>query len=283
MAIHLPIAVGMTYSYSTERHTLTIDVHHRPPLKPSDFVVRVGSGRFDASLPTYTSQSAGDDEQHWDVARVEVPTEPDGTAKVWLTLLGAAAEFGWEVTADVGRPSTPNHVRRGFLSDWYVLGKQDIGMDVEVHVPGTGRRERPSDAFELALANALGALGYGVLFAGHILKTQGVDLIGFDAVTNRAYVLSATISNDIDRKLKSWLNLEAWMRDRLEPTWRVRPVIVTTQPYSSLTRQDLAAAAERRVLVLAAESLSALKESEPDLETWANHLAADVVPLATQR
>ena len=282
LAIHLPLAIGMVGSYSPEKRTLTVDVHYRPPLKPSDFIVRVGRGPFDASLKQHTPQPAGRDAQHWNVARVVLSREPSATAKAWLTLLRAQHEFGWELTVDLGQVDTPNLRRRHFLSDWYSIGKQDLGREVEVRLPGMGQKDRPSDAFELALANSLGALGYGVLFAGHILKTPGIDLIAFDEASRRAYIVSATVSNDIDRKLKSWLDLELWIRARLEPQWQIRPVIATTQPYSSLTHQDLVAAVDRQVLVLTAESLNTLKETEPDLNLWSELLAADVTTPARQ-
>ena len=94
-------------------------------------------------------------------------------------------------------------------------------------------------ALELALANACGALGYGVLFTGHLLKSAGVDLIAFDETSGRAYVVSGTIGNDIIEKLRTWLAMEPLIVQDLLPEWTPRPVIITSQSRSTLITEEL--------------------------------------------
>jgi hypothetical protein len=271
--IHLPLAVGMNASYLVDVQELQIEVHFRPPLTPADFEVRIGSGFYDASLPAETPLLAERDEFGWDVATVTTPRQPGGTAKVWLKRHGMVADFGWELTVDLGRQPTPELRRERFIAAWYRHGRKDLAREVDTRQPGMGKSDRPGDAFELALANACGALGYGVLFAGSILQSAGVDLIAFDGLSRNAYAISATTGNDLMAKLRTWVDTEPIIAADLEPEWTLRPVIITTQPTASLIQEDLDACTRRRVLVLAAENLAPLRESPPDLQTFSKLLA----------
>jgi hypothetical protein len=95
---------------------LQIEVHFRPPLKPADFEVRVGSGFYDASLPAEIPRLTERDEFGWDVATVTAPRQPGGTAKAWLKRHGMVADFGWELTVDLGRQRTPELRRERFIA-----------------------------------------------------------------------------------------------------------------------------------------------------------------------
>ncbi|MDQ6771891.1 MAG: hypothetical protein M3024_02705, partial [Candidatus Dormibacteraeota bacterium] len=207
--------------------------------------------------------------------------EPGRTVKVWLSRHGMVADFGWEMTVDLGRVATPELKRERFISEWYRYGRKEFAREVDVRQPGTGKGDRPGDAFEVAVANAFGALGHGVVFAGHLLQSAAIDLVVFDRPNQRAYVISATTGNDIVEKLRTWLAMEPSIREALEPEWIIRPVILTSQPCSSFVDEDLTACYRRRVLVLGAEQLAPLKESPPDLQTFAQTIALDPPDLRT--
>jgi hypothetical protein len=193
------------------------------------------------------------------------------------------AAFGWEVTVDLGRPVTPEFKRERFISDWYLYARRDFAQEVDSRLPGAGKGDRPAEALELALANACGAIGFGVFFAGHLLQSAGVDLIAFDADSKRAYVISATVGNDIAGKLRTLLAIEPAIAQTLVPEWTPRLVIITSQPGSTLLAQDLSASYGRRVLVLAAEQLAPLKELPPDLQMFRQTLAQDPPDISTPR
>jgi len=283
MLIHFPLALGMNTHYESASKELSIAAHFRPPISPSDLEVRVGSGLYDASATPLGLKPGGREENGWDVAQAQAAVEPGGSTKVWLSRLGMVADFGWELTVDLGRAQTPELRRERFIDAWYRLARQEFSREVDARPPGGGQGDRPGDAFELALANACGAIGYGVLFAGHLLKSAGVDLIGFDETTRRAYAISATIGNDISAKLRTWLAVKTYVADALAPEWSVRPVIVTSQPADTLLAQDLRACYQREVLVLAAEQLSCLKEAPPDLQLFGRILAQDPLDVRTPR
>jgi hypothetical protein len=272
LLIHLPIALAMGAEYHVDDQRLVVELHFRPPLKPADLEVRIGAGVFNASLPRLLPKGARRDSNGWDLATIECDAAPGGSRKVWLTRIGMGIDFGWELTIDLGRPISRALVRERFLPRWYAYGFQSLSAEVDVRAAGD-RVSRPSDALELALANVCGALGYGVFFAGHMLKSQGVDLIAFDDASGRAYVISATIGNAIGDKLRTLMNVLTDIRKELNPVWEVRPVIITTQP--ALLPEDLTACYRQVTLVLWDQHLAPLKESPPDLETFAAFLSAD--------
>lgn len=283
LLIHLPLAVGMSATFESDPGLLVVETHFRPPISPLDLEIRVGSGLFDASLEVHTPLPLGTDKNGWDLAKAEIPEPRGGAAKVWLTRRGMEAAFGWELTVDLGRAVTPEYKREKFIADWYVYARKDFAQEVEVRMPGGGKGDRPGDALELALANACGALGYGVFFAGHLLQSAGVDLVAFDLVSKFAYVISATVGNDIVEKLRTWLAMEPAISQALMPEWIPRPVIITSQPGATLVTQDVLACYARRVLVLSAENLAALKESPPDIQMFGRTLAQDPPGLPTPR
>lgn len=276
LLIHMPLAVAMDAHYDPDGQQARIEVHHRPPLVPGDFEVRVGTGLYDSSLDVHVPVAAGRDANGWDLARADLNTPPGGLLKVWLSKRGMVADFGWELSVDLGRARSPELLRERFVADWYRFGRQDLSQEVAVRMPGMGKGDRPPDAFELALANAFGALGYSVLFAGHLLQSAGVDLIAFDDRLHRAYVISATTGNDLAAKLRTWLGMLPHVAPALEPEWTLRPVIITTQPASSLVASELADCQRHDVLVLAAEQLTPLAEVPPDLQTFATLIGRDV-------
>jgi hypothetical protein len=272
LLIHLPLALAMSTEYDAANQKLLVDLHFRPPLSVRDLEVRIGSGLFNASLPTRVPASIGRDDFGWDLGRVEHHAPAGSALKVWLSRIGMGVDFGWELTVDLGRPNSPGLIRERFLPRWYTYGFQNLAAEVELRMPGD-KGSRPADAFELAIANVCGALGFGVLFAGHMLKSQGVDLVAFDERSHRLYVISATIGNSIGEKLRSLVNLLPDIDKHVTPGWEVRPVIVTTQ--AELIAEDLKACHERGVLVLHDIQLAPLKEAPPDLEAFAALLASD--------
>jgi hypothetical protein len=266
LLIHLPLAVGMTARYELDARQLVVEVHFRAPLTPGDFEVRFGTGRYDASTRPHIPDPDGRDGDGWDVAVVRTAMEPGGAVKIWLSRRGTVADFGWELTLDLGRALSPELKRERFVAEWYRYGRKDYAHEVDARVPGMGKGDRPGDAFEVALANACGGLGYGVVFAGHLLQSAGVDLVAFDGLTHIAYVISATTGNDIAEKLRTWLSMKPLLGQALAPEWALRPIIITSQPADTLMAEDLTACHRQGVLVLAAEQLLPLKESPPDLQ-----------------
>ncbi len=253
LMIQLPMAVGMEAIYDGNLGELSVNVHFRPPLAANSFEMRIGRGLYDASLPALTLKQNGQDENGWDLATLIHVIEPGDPVKVWLNRRGMLAEFGWELTVDLGRALGPELKRERFITEWYQYGRQELAQEVEARFPGMRRGDRPSDAFELAISNALGALGFGVLFAGGILKTAGIDLVAFDNATHRAYAISAVTGIDIEKKLRTLVEMDPWLRRALEPEWPLRLVIITTQPGESLLEDDLPACHRRGVLVMTAE------------------------------
>ena len=283
MLIHFPLALGMTASYDLETELLNIEAHFRSPLTASDLQVRVGSGLYDASLEPLPLEPMGSDSNGWNLAKAQAAMAPGGAAKVWLSRVDMLADFGWELTVDLGRSATPELKRERFIAEWYRLGRKEFSQEVEVRVPGGSKGDRPGDAFELALANACGAIGLGVMFAGHLLQSAGVDFVAFDASTHRAYVISATTGNDIEEKLRTWLSVAPLVANGLAPEWSIRPVIITSQPSETLIGESLRSCYLRGVLVLASEQLAPLKEAPPDLEMFGRLLAQDAPDLTTPR
>jgi hypothetical protein len=282
LLIQLPLALALDARYDADEHQVLVRTHYRPPIKPHDLEVRVGSGLYDASLPVLVPVPAGRDDHHWDLAVNQVSRDPGGSAKVWLSRVGMEAAFGWELTVDLGRAKSPELRRERFLETWYAIGRRAFAEEVETRMPGTGKGDRPGDAFELAIANACGALGFGVLFAGHLLQSAGVDIIAFDYTTKRVYAISATVGNDIAGKLRALLGMEQYLERGLAPEWLPRPVILTSQPGASLVEQDLRSCYARKVLVLASEQLAPLKETPPDLPLFGRFLAMDPPDVTSQ-
>jgi len=276
LLIHMPLAVAMDARYDPDDQRLLIEVHNRPPIVPADLEVRVGTGLYDASLEVHVPRQSGRDANGWDLSTVELALPPGGLVKVWLSRRGMVADFGWELTFDLGRARSPELVRERFLAEWYRFGHQELGQEVAARMPGMAKGDRPADAFELALANAFGAVGYSVIFAGHLLQSAGVDLIAFDDTSHRAYVISATTGNDLAGKLRTWLSMRPNIAPPLEAEWTIRPVIITTQPAESLVASELADCQRHDVLVLAAEQLTPLAETPPDVRTFAALVALDV-------
>jgi hypothetical protein len=276
LLIHMPLAVAMDARYDPEHQRLLVQIRHRPPLVPADLEVRVGSGLYDSSLDVHVPKESGRDANGWDLSTVELTLKPGGLVKIWLSRRGMVADFGWELSVDLGRARSPELLRERFIADWYRFGHQELSQDIATRMPGMGKGDRPAYAFELALANSFGALGYSVLFAGHLLQAAGVDLVAFDDASRRAYVISATTGNDLASKLRTWLAMRPIIGPSLEPEWRLRPVIITTQPAQSLVVSELADCGRHDVLVLAAEQLTPLAEAPPDLQTFADLVAMDV-------
>src|SRR4029077_16858480 len=124
LLIELPLALAMDARYDADERQVIVRTHYRPPIKPNDLEVRVGTGLFDASLPVQVPVPAGRDDDHWDLAVNQVPRDPGGPAKVWLPRLGMEAPFGWEVTVDLGRAKSPELSRERFLGHWYAFGRR---------------------------------------------------------------------------------------------------------------------------------------------------------------
>lgn len=276
LLVHLPLAVAMQARYDPETEKLTVEIHHRPPLGAADFELRIGAGLYDSSLQAQVPIDSGRDENRWDVSILELTMKPGGLVKIWLSRRGMVADFGWELTVDLGRARSPELLRERFIADWYRFGHQELSQEVAPRIPGMGKGDRPSDAFELAIANACGALGYSVLYAGHQLQSAGVDMVAFDQSARRAYVISATTGNDLASKLRMWLAMRPNIGAVLEPEWALRPVVITSQPAESLVASELSACHRHDMLVLAAEQLAPLAESPPDLQTFAVLLGMDV-------
>ena len=276
LLIHMPLAVAMQAHYDPETEKLLVQIHHRPPLVPADLELRIGTGLYDSSLDVHVPTESGRDENGWDVSALELTVKPGGLGKIWLSRRGMVADFGWELSVDLGRARSPELMRERFIADWYRFGHQELSQDVASRMPGMGKGDRPAEAFELAIANALGALGYSVLFAGHQLQSAGVDLVAFDKASRRAYMISATTGNDLESKLRTWLAMRPSIVSLLEPEWTLRPVIITSQLTESLVGIELGACQRHGVLVLAAEQLAPLAELPPDLQTFAALIAMDV-------
>ena len=107
--------------------------------------------------------------------------------------------------------------------------------------------------------------------------------IAFDEGSRRAYVISATTGNDILDKLRIWLEIAPKLVEALAGDWVLRPVIISSQPSETLLGEDLRSCYQRKVLVLAAEQLTPLKESPPDLSIFARYLSQDPPDVTTPR
>ncbi len=277
VSIELPIAVGIEATYDAAAEQLNVAVHHRPPLTPADFEVRVGSGGWDASRPFQSLQLVSTDIYGWDVSACLVSRSAGGIAKVWTHWIASENDFDWEVTVDLGRPDSRELRRERFLADWYRLAQADLAAHVRPRSARQQKGDRDSDALEVAIGNACGALGMSVLFGGKIVETAGLDLVAFDSdpSSSVAYAVSVTIDNKIAEKLRQWLRVAEAIRATLEPLWSVLPVIVTSDPASALPPSEVQEAAQCGVRVLDGGDLAALMEIPPDIQAFAEALARE--------
>jgi hypothetical protein len=153
---------------------------------------------------------------------------------------------------------------------FYRLSRQTLALHVGgaqgAALGGVKGQPRSKDAFEVAVANACGGLGYAVLFGGTVLGTQGVDLVAFDQRRGTAYAISVTVSNDIADKLRELKLVRGQLDVGLSASWKVKPVIITGQPAARLLQGDRQSADQERTLLLTLEDLQGLIEEPVDLD-----------------
>jgi len=265
LLVQMPLAVGVDTRYDLADHKLTAELHFRPPLLPVDFAIRTGEGDWDISATPSRPAPAHPDRDGWNVGVYEEEVQPGGTRKVWVSRPEQSpSQFDWLVVADVGEADTPARRRSLFVEHWYSLSNQKFGADIRRRSPMPKDGQRDGPAFEVALGNACAAAGLQVIFGGGTLSTPGIDFVAFDEQNCRAYAISATTTNQINKKLEELLRIEGEIRQALERAWAVFFVIICADP-SEVFLADVVGEAKRRgIVVMGEESLSALSQDPPD-------------------
>jgi len=266
MLVCLPIAVHVAGFYDSDASTVYVQLHYRPPYVVDEFWARIGRGRWELSLPEHRFSTAGRDEDGWELAEFATAEAADGPLKVWVGR--GAGSFDWQISIHTKRSLDPASLRESFLSVWYELTNQQLAPYLQKPSPSPRKGETTAAGFETALANACSALGYSVVFGGNILKTRGCDFVAFDADSSQAYAVSATLEGNVGDKLDQWLLVEPSIRKAFQGVWRMKPIIVTAQPTSSIRQSHLRDCADKGVLVLGEDELRSLSESPPDLDQF---------------
>ncbi|QRF22839.1 hypothetical protein FY534_03455 [Alicyclobacillus sp. TC] len=272
-----PICVGINTSYDKELRQCQVKLAYRRPMSKNDFWVRMSSGRWQASLPSYSFQ----DEQQadgWHCSSFEYPLPSDDDpdrVNVWVGRLPQSRSFEWSTTIAMEKPRTPVQVRQDFLRVWYDYAGQQIAKHAQRQEPGTrGKSGNVSEQLEILVSNVFSAMGFSVFFGGTILKTPGIDLVAFDSAESNVYVISVTVSNDLDKKLRTFLPALHDLETALHG-WLIRPVMVSLESTKAFLHNDFVNAQQAGVVLLSEEDLEPLSLEYPDLDAFRKHLVRE--------
>lgn len=268
----LPITVAVDCHYIEEDNQCQATVTYRNPYTIEDFWIRLGTGRWENSLPVYrlheeVALSDGWKQAHF-IYDLSSSIDQGDTLNVWVGEGDSEATFLWSTRVELKSSNTPEDIRRRFLSTWYEFGSQSIAQHVQKQGVGSKASSgRVQDNFEVLLSNVCGSLGYSVLFGGRALSTGGIDFIAFDSQTKQVYLFSVTVSNDVREKVRTLVLALEDIRPDLNG-WSLCPLIVCRVTTNCFLPEDLRNAQELGIPILGEEDLESLKTDPPDLERF---------------
>ena len=273
LLIQFPLAVGVDLEYDAPSQQLRVTIHCRPPLTAPDFEIRTGIGSWDASATPAVGRRTGIDAWGWEVVAYAEDAQPGQHRKVWVSRkAGSPNQFDWLISADLGAEDTAARRLALFLEPWYALSNREFSAEVRRRdaMPRAGQRDAP--AFETAIANALAAAGMPIVFGGSVLSTPGIDFVAFDVDRSHAYAISATVGNQIAKKLEEILRNRDALRQALEPHWSVAFVLISPEPSSSFLPSSQKDAESAGVALLGEEAIGALGEAPPNPQGFLSEL-----------
>ncbi len=270
LSILLPIAVGISTEYITEKRHCIISVSYKSPLTNSDFWVIVSPDRWESSKESHVFQYEGKRQEYgWErsnfIYELHSDSDPD-YLNVWVGRVSTPNIFEWSTRLDMEKPRTSVQIREAFLQTWYDYANQQIAKHIKKQELGTkGKSGSVSQQFEIIIANSFSALGFSVFFGGTILKTPGIDLVAFELTDGKVYVVSVTVSNDVDEKLRSLFIAIEDLRFAFEG-WQISLLIVSMESERTFLHNDIVNAQKAGVVILGQESLEALTFDPPNLD-----------------
>ena len=258
-----PLGVALAATRINDNASIT--VWHRPPIAPNDIWLRVGAGRWEAARAKVPLEGGSPDDG-WLVSHgVAQAQSADATAWAGLESQGDAPLWSLAIRPEASVMAVDLAPLRA-LDAWYGLGGRSLGEDVFTSADQSRRSGHAAERFEVGLANACASLGHQVIFGGKALSTPGVDFLSFDPQTRVAYLISATIANDIRSKLLALLLVVPTMTQAIGPGWTVKPVIAVSVDRTQLLESELGDAATKQVTVLTSQDFVGLAENPPSVE-----------------
>lgn len=285
LSVILPVSVGLNTTFTTESRQCKISLAYKPPLSKDHFWIRMSSGKWQSSLPVHQPKDKIEvDDWRYSTLEYQLPSgEALNDLNIWVGRMPTSRPFEWVARIEVEKPRTPVEGRQHFLQTWYNYAGQQIGKHAQKQEVGTkGKSGAVQDQFEIVIANTFSALGCSVFFGGTVLKTPGIDLVAFNSNEVRVYVLSVTVSNDLDKKLRTLLTAIEDLKFSLEG-WLISPFIVSLESANTFLHNDIINAREAGVVLLSGEDLEPLREEPPDLHAIQNILASGLQTLTIHK
>ncbi|GMA62093.1 hypothetical protein NZD89_20370 [Alicyclobacillus fastidiosus] len=98
--------------------------------------------------------------------------------------------------------------------------------------------------------------------------------MAFDSGESNVYVISVTVSNDLDKKLRTLLPALSDLESAFEG-WMVYPVIVSLEFAKAFLHNDFMNAQQAGVALLSEEDLEPLRLAPPDLNAFRRFLVRE--------
>jgi len=248
----LPLPID--FRATVDEEDLVVRLVLRQPYSHDEFWAAASAGPWDLDL-----------ERHNDW--MNLGTSDDGWTVGALRIAGAALPP--HVTVWTGRSNDPELAfnlavpPRGAQAQkekvLYLLYDYSTTSLLDALTPPSGVKGHKDRAtvFEVTVANLLEAAGYGSYNLGAPVKAEGIDLLAFHHHRQEALLVSITVGNGLEAKLRGLLNRRRELT-RVLSAWSCRSLVVTSVPRSDVAPGDLRDCTEAGVAVLTGDDLKRL-------------------------
>ncbi len=233
----------------------------RRPLTSSQFWARTSPSSWSVKLPPLSwGPSAFDG--IWEHSQLTFPVASDESAiSVWA---GRGEEPELRATVRVD-PLTPQRQQEELLVQLYERSGR-TKYPFPLAIAPTSDRGFPQLEFESAVTNALAALGYAVMATGVKMQLTGVDVVAFGP-RGKAWAISITLGNDIQRKLSTLLSQREWLEESLSK-WDMRLAIVSASRWEDIVASARADCESASVVLISRDDLQLLASETPDFHAF---------------